>query len=615
VGKMINTAYFLAVLFIFLRMVTFFTMVPVLFPKGTPNTLKMLFTLLISFILLPGVNSSGIAGAINNNYVLILYCVNEVITGLILGYLTSLCFNIVRMAGQLMDMQMGFAMLSMFDPTSNSNVTLLERLLYWVSLIMFLIIDGHHMLLRALVESFNAVGIGKSILFQDTIMYVINTFIQYFALGLKIAIPIVLIIIITDLTLGLIARTVPQLNVMVLGLPIKIIVGLTCFSFALPFIIKAIVYSFNYLPDIFKEVYKVAPLMLIFASEEKTEDATPRKKSEARKKGQVAKSKEVSLALTLLTSTILIVTLGGFVGNNLKYTLTYFLGNGFETNLDYNNLENLLLIVLWRIGITFLPVVVPIMVMGVFANYIQTGFMFSGETIKPKLSKLNPMNGFQRMFSTRTVVELFKDLGIVSVVGYVGYKFIKDNYRYILTLGNVKIGAIPMIFKDLAVSIFFKITLIMIVLALADYIYQRYMFGKDLKMTKQEIKEEFKQDEGDPQIKSKIKQKQRELATRRMMQQIPDATVVVTNPTHIAVALKYEEGKSEAPIVVAKGSDYVAIKIKEIAKESNVPILENKPLARLIFNEVELEKPIPAEMYQAVAEILAVVYKLQKRKK
>lgn len=611
---MINTAYFMAVLFIFLRMVTFFTMVPVLFPKGTPNTMKVLFTALISFILMPGINSAGLAGAISDNYVLILYCINEIITGLVLGYLTSLCFNIVRMAGQLMDMQIGFSMLSFFDPTSNSNVTLLERLLYWVSLIVFFIVDGHHMLIRALIESYNAVGIGKSILFQDTIMYSVNTFIQYFTIGLKIAIPIVLIIIITDLTLGLISRTVPQLNVMILGLPIKIIVGLTCFSFALPFILKSIVDAMGHLPDIFKEVYKAAPLMFVFASEEKTEEATPRKKSEARKKGQIAKSKEVSLALTLLTSTLLIITLGGFVGNNLKNTLTYFLGNGFETNLDYNNLKSLTLIVIWRLAITFLPVVIPIMVAGIFASYIQTGFILSSETIKPKLSKLYPLNGFKRMFSTRTAVELVKDLAIVSVVGYVGYKFIMDNYRYILTMGNLKVGAIPMIFKDLAVDIFFKVTLIMIILALADYLYQRYMYNKDLKMTKQEIKEEFKQDEGDPQIKSKIKQKQRELATRRMMSQIPDATVVVTNPTHIAVALKYEEGKSEAPIVVAKGSDYVAIKIKEIAKESNVPILENKPLARMIFNEVELDNAIPVSMYAAVAEILALVYKMKGKK-
>ena len=165
---------------------------------------------------------------------------------------------------------------------------------------------------------------------------------------------------------------------------------------------------------------------------------------------------------------------------------------------------------------------------------------------------------------------------------------------------------------SLIVSIFFKITIVMITIALADYIYQRYQFNKDLRMTKQEIKEEYKQSEGDPQIKGKIRQKQKEMAMRRMMQEVPKATVVVTNPTHISVAIKYEEGKN-APIVVAKGADNVALRIKELAKENDVPIIENKPLARLMYKEVELDEEVPVEMYQAVAEILALVYKLEKK--
>jgi flagellar biosynthetic protein FliR/FlhB len=431
---------------------------------------------------------------------------------------------------------------------------------------------------------------------------------------LKIAIPLVLIILITDLTLGLVARTVPQLNVMILGMPIKILVGLTCFSLALPIILKAVVYVLSTLPDIYQQIYKALPLMLIFASEEKTEEATPRKKQDARKKGQVAKSKEISLALTLLTSTIILATLGGFIGNNLKDTLTYFMTNGFNIDASYDNLTKLSITVIWRTALAILPVALPIMIMGVFANYIQTGFLLTGETIKPQLSKLNPLNGFKRIFSSRTVVELIKDLVIVSVVGYVGYTFVKDNYDDILNMGNLKVTAVPVVFSQLALGIFLRITLIMIVLALADYLYQRYMHNKDLRMTKQEIKEEYKQDEGDPQIKSKIKQKQREMAMGRMMQQVPNATVVVTNPTHIAVALKYEEGVNEAPTIVAKGSDHVAIKIKEIAKQNDIPIIENKPLARLIYSEVDIDSPIPMEMYQAVAEILALVYKMKKKK-
>jgi flagellar biosynthetic protein FliR/FlhB len=603
----------MAVLLVFLRLLTFFIVIPIFFPKGTPNTMKMVLAAVMAFILIPGIDLSGIQ-AIDDNFVLFMYCFNEIITGLALGFITNITFNVIRMAGQLMDVQMGFAMVSMFDPTSNTNVTFIERLVYWISFIVFFLVDGHHMLIACLIRSFDFVHIGKTMIFQETIQLTINAFVQYFVLGLKLGLPIVLIVLLTDITLGLVARTVPQLNVMILGLPVKILVGLTCFTLALPMLLKGIIGIFNGIPDVYQSIFKAVPLIFIFASEEKTEQATPKKKSDARNKGQIAKSKEIALALTLLASTLIIVTLAGYVGNSLKSTLIYFLGNGFMKDLTYETLSSLLVIVLIRIGLVFLPVVLPILVMGVFANYIQTGFLVTGETIKPKLSKLNPLNGFKRMFSSRTFVELIKDVAIVSVVGYVGYSYVKDNLSSIFTLTALRIGEIPAAFLKITLGVFYRVTLIMIIIAVIDYVYQLYMHNKDLKMTKQEIKEEYKQSEGDPQIKGKIKQKQREIAMRRMMQSVPDATVVVTNPTHIAVALKYVEGKDSAPKVVAKGTDFVAIKIKEIAKENDVPILENKALARMIHSEVEIEEDIPMSMYQAVAEILALVYKLKKKK-
>lgn len=576
--------------------------------------MKVFFSLVFSYILMPGINYSTIASSINGNLSFALLCVNEVMSGLLLGYMVSLCFSFIRMAGSFVDMQIGLSMLSMFDPNSKSNATLLDRLMYWTALTIFFIVDGHHMLINALIESFSVVNLGKSMLNGDSLMFVVDVFIKYFAIGIKITLPIVLIIIIADLTLALISRTVPQINVMILGLPIKILVGLASFSLALPLLIKGIVAAFSHIPEILRQVYKFAPLMIIFASEDKTEEATPRKKREARKKGQVPKSKEIGLVLTLLTCTILIDLLSSFASGNLKSTFYYFLNDGIKQDLTYNNLKAISLKFLWRFAIIYLPIALPIMVVGILANYMQTGFLFTTEPLKPKLSKLNPINGFKRIFSMRTLVELLKDLVLVTIVGYVGYKFLKDNYVNILNMGNLSIVAIGPAFKSLVVSIFKKITMIMAVIALADYIYQRRTYNKDLKMTKQEVKEEYKQDEGDPQIKGKIRQKQREMAARRMMQAVPDATVVVTNPTHIAVALKYKEGETEAPIVLAKGAGYVAIKIKEIAKESEIPIIENKPLARLMYEEVDINSEIPTGMYQAVAEILALVYKLKGKK-
>ena len=609
---MINTVYFLAVLMVFLRLVTFCAAVPIFFPKGTPNVMKIFIAGILALVIAPVVSTSNL-DSVNNNLQLMVIAVNEVITGLVLGYITNICFDIIRLAGQMMDIQMGLAMINMFDPNSNSNSTLLDRLLYWISFLVFLMVDGHHVLIKSLVQSFTNVALGKSIFTLGSLNVLMNAIINYFVIGLKIAIPIVLIILITDITLGLISRTVPQLNVMILGLPVKILVGLTIFSMAVPGFIKLMIVTFNGLPHIFNDIFKAVPVILIFASEEKTEDATPRKKRDARKKGQVAKSKEVPLALTLMVTTLVMAVLGGYVGDKLKESLNYYLSNNFG-ELTYGSLQGIAVTTLLRIAAIFLPIVVPIMIFGVLGNYIQTGFLFTSEPLKPDFKKLNPISGFKKMFSMRSVVELLKQLALVSIVGYVGYSFINSNYADMFRMSNLTVNEIPKVFGNLVISIFVKITMIMVAIALIDYIYQRYMYNKDLKMTKQEIKEEFKQDEGDPQIKSKIKQKQREIASRRMMANVPDATVVITNPTHISVAIKYDDTNMGAPKVIAKGTDFTALKIKEIAKENDIPIIENKPLARLIYSEVELEAEIPVEMYQAVAEILAVVYKLKKKK-
>jgi len=610
---LIDVAYFSAFILVFLRISTFFIIVPIFFPKGTPNTVKMAFTAITAFILLPMVNYTNVS-IINNNYALVASIAGEITTGLTLGFITNLCFFSIRMAGQLIDFQMGLSMINIFDPSSGSSTTLLEHLLYWTSLVMFLTIDGHHILFQAIAESFNIIGLGKFILSNASIMIVIKAFIEFFAIGLKIAIPIILIVLITDITLGLVSRTVPQLNVMVLGLPIKILVGLTTVAFALPLILKTIMISFNTLPEVLKGLYKALPLMIIFSSDDKTEEATPKKKGEARKKGQVPRSKEVGLTFTLLTTTLVLLGMGSYISQSLMATLNTFLGSFLNKQLDYGSLQQITLITLWRIAIVFLPIVAPIMIAGIIANYAQVGFMITKDPLKPQLSKLNPLKGLQRMFSKRTFVELIKDLVIISIVGYVGYGFVKDNYQSILNYGNLRTAVVLSAFGKTVISLLSKISMVMVVVAVMDYGFQRFQFNKEMRMTKQEVKEEFKQQEGNPEVKSKIKQKQRQMATRRMMQQIPNATVVVTNPTHIAVALKYVEGEDEAPKVVAKGAESLAVKIKEIAKEHDVPIIENKTLARFIYSEVELDSAVPFEMYQVVAEILALVYKLKKKK-
>lgn len=600
---------------VLLRISAFFMGIPIFFPKSTPAMAKVGFCVIFTFLIVPGVNYENV-NLITNNTGLIVFAISEVITGLILSYIVKFCFFSAQMAGQLMDFQVGFSMMSMFDPISNENVTLLGRLLYWVSMVMFFVVDGHHMLIRAIIDSFNSVNIGRFILNQQSSMMVVKVFIEFFTLGVKIAIPIILIIIITDLCMGLVSRTVPQLNVMILGMPIKILVGLSCFALVLPTILNLIVNSFYTIPDIIKALYKVLPLLIIISSDsgEKTEEATPKKKSDSKKKGQVAKSKELSSTITLFTVTLLMIMLGAYMLENLKGLLSLFLNNYLTLSVNEYTFKNMLLVSLIRFGLLTLPILVPIMLMGIIASLMQSGFIFTGEPLKADFKKLSPISGFKKIFSTRSLVDLLKNLAIITIIGFVAYDFIESNYLSIMNYGSLKIDAILAVFGELVVDIFFKIAIIMLIISIIDFTYQKYKHNKELKMSLQEIKEEYKQQEGDPQIKSKIKQKQREMASGRMMQQVPDATVVITNPTHLAIAIKYEQGGEGAPIIVAKGADNVAIKIKEIAKENQVPIFENKPLARLIYKQLDIGSEIPAEMYGAVAEILALVYKLKKRK-
>lgn len=611
---MIDTSYFLALTFIFIRITAVLVVTKVFFPSGTPNILKGVLGMILSMSIIVGIDYSNVA-EITSNYALVANMVTEVILGCVLGYIVNLVFEVVKMAGAFMDMQIGLSMMNMMDPTTKTNVTILGNISYMISMIIFFIIDGHHILIKCLIQSFNIIPIGIEVDFSQSFRVILETFVNYFVIGVKIAIPVVLIIIITDVCMGLVSRTVPALNVMILGMPIKMVVGLVTFVAILPILVKTISYGFDMIPDIFEKIFQalpVAPIVLIFAGEEKTEEATPKKKSDARKKGQIARSKDVGIAITMIACTFVIMLMSSIVISNFRDVMVYFLQSGILQDVNETSLKAITITVLMKTAYCILPLVLPIMLAGIAASLMQTGFLVTGEPLKPSLGKLNPISGFKNMFSKKNFVELAKNLAVVSVIGFLGYQYIKDNYDSILQMTNSYLPAIGPEVQKLVLGIFLQVSIVLVIIAAMDYFVQYKFYQKDLRMTKQEIKEEYKQMEGDPQIKGKIKQKQREMATRRMMQSVADATVVITNPTHLAIAIKYEDGEMEAPKVVAKGADLVALKIKEIAKENDVPIMENKPLARMLFEQVDIDREIPQDMYQAVAEILAMVFKLKK---
>lgn len=347
--------------------------------------------------------------------------------------------------------------------------------------------------------------------------------------------------------------------------------------------------------------------------DDKTEKATPKKKSDARKKGQVFQSREMSASLILIIMIVSVNAFGsiiyGEISSYIKKAFTEYLTNkdAFDTGI----LAKLFIDGLIVLAKTSLPLLLIAMLSGMLVGYAQVGILFTLESLKPKGDRINPFSGFKRIFSMRSVVELVKSLIKIIIVTCVTYSYLKSKTNEVVALMNNDLPDILAFIGNAAFSVALRICAAMLIVGFLDYLYQRYDYEKSLKMTKQEVKEEYKQMEGNPEIKSKIKQKQRQMSMKRMMQEIPKADVVITNPTHFAVAIKYDTEKASAPFVVAKGQDYIAQRIKQIANENKVQIVENKPLARTLYSTVDIGQPIPPELYQAVAEILAFVYNLK----
>ncbi len=349
-----------------------------------------------------------------------------------------------------------------------------------------------------------------------------------------------------------------------------------------------------------------------FADGEKTEEPTAKKRADAAKKGQVGRSTELTTAFVLLIGFFILKLLWEYIYGNIAEYTVYTFGH-LNRSMDTESITELFLGIMLLLAKTSLPIMLAIMAIGLAVNFYQVGLIFSTEKLEPKLDNLNPINGFGRMFSKRSLVELVKSLFKIAIIGAFLYNYLKDEIPFLPQFIYYDLATSLTEVSKIVFMMAFQIVAVILILGILDYGYQKWQTTQDLKMTKQEVKDEFKQSEGDPQIKGKIRQKQRQMAMSRMMQEVPKADVIVTNPTHFAVALKYQKGMP-APVVVAKGQDLVAQKIKEIARENRVAIVENKPLARSLYAAVEIGGEVPQELYQAVAEVLAYVYRLKRRR-
>ncbi|WP_248511261.1 flagellar biosynthesis protein FlhB [Sporosarcina sp. NCCP-2222] len=355
-------------------------------------------------------------------------------------------------------------------------------------------------------------------------------------------------------------------------------------------------------------------LDLQFFAGEKTEKATPKKRQDSRKKGQVLKSQDVTSAIVLLFVFLFLFFAAGFMRDHFfvffEHTFNEYLS---IDQLDHEGVMLIYLQMVKQMAYILLPVMLIAVIAGVAGNLVQFGLLFTGEPLKFDLKKIDPIKGLKRIFSVRALVELLKSLLKITFIGSVTTFIVMMNIDKVLGLAFKTPHDTLVTVGQLVALMGIVASFVLLFISVLDYFYQKYDYEKNLRMSKQDIKDEYKNTEGDPIIKSRIKQRQREMAMRRMMQEVPKADVVITNPTHYAIALKYDDKDMDAPVIVAKGVDFVAQKIKLIAKEHDIVMVENRPLARALYDETEIGDRIPEQFFKTVAEILAYVYRIQRK--
>ncbi|MDR1657995.1 MAG: flagellar biosynthesis protein FlhB [Deltaproteobacteria bacterium] len=351
-------------------------------------------------------------------------------------------------------------------------------------------------------------------------------------------------------------------------------------------------------------------------SGEKSEEATGHKLHQAREKGQVPKSMEINAAVVLLAAAAGLALLGPLGWERVVRIFRHFFWRFSEISSSSTEMLATIKLAAWESLILIIPFAMIILIVSVAINIYQLGgFMMVSDTLAPKFDRLNFISGFGRLFKVKTLVECLKSIFKMTIIFLVGYLVIRDHIDDFVLMVDMNPLTIGITVLKISLEIFIKTCLLLLVLAALDYGYQRWQFMQDMKMTKQEVKDEYKQIEGDPLIKNRIRQAQREASKKRQLNDVPKADVVVANPTHFAVALMYDRSKAPAPMVVAKGQDFMAQRIKDIAKENGVPVFENKPLAQALYRAVEVGQLIPVEFYKAVAEVLSYIYRVKGRRK
>lgn len=602
---------FKILLLIMIRVSSFIVVSPVFFPKGINNIFKIIFSFAFSLILF-SIIAPDIKITVQNEVQYIFLIFSEVIIGILIGIFVNLLFQLFSGIGSILDSQGGFSSAQIFDPMTNNNSSVIEKFFYWISLSVFIILNGHHYFIRAFIFSYDKIKIGDLNFTSNLLDSFVNTTFIIFRSSFMIIVPIIIVLIFVDVILGIISRIIPKINIIVISFPFKIVVTVGLLIISVKIIFNKFLSLYVDFNDLIFRIFSFAPVLFVF-SDDKTEEPTPQKIKKTREEGNVAKSAFLISAISLV-GIVIIIMMGGFILNEFKNILIHFLRDGVAYNYGPYDVVDIFKSVVFKSLMLIIVPSIVFVVLAIISNIVQTGFLITPKSLKPSFRDLNPISNIKNIFSIKALFDLFRDSIVIAILCYISYKFILDNIEEFFRISNFRIKYSFSSIVPLFMSIFLKIFMIVGVIGIVDFAIEKFRYKKKLKMTKQEVKEEFKQMEGDPEVKAQIKQRAKQIIMQNMMSNVKDSSVIITNPTHISVALRYKQGKDSAPRLVAKGINHMAYRIKEIAQENNVPIVEDKYLARFIYKNVELEEEIPQEIYKAVADILTYIFKLNNKR-
>ena len=602
---------FKILLLIMIRVSSFIVVSPVFFPKGINNIFKIVFSFAFSLILF-SIIAPDIKITVQNEVQYIFLIFSEVIIGILIGIFVNLLFQLFSGIGSILDSQGGFSSAQIFDPMTNNNSSVIEKFFYWISLSVFIILNGHHYFIRAFIFSYDKIKIGDLNFTSNLLDSFVNTTFIIFRSSFMIIVPIIIVLIFVDVILGIISRIIPKINIIVISFPFKIVVTVGLLIISVKIIFNKFLSLYVDFNDLIFRIFSFAPVLFVF-SDDKTEEPTPQKIKKTREEGNVAKSAFLISAISLV-GIVIIIMMGGFILNEFKNILIHFLRDGVAYNYGPYDVVDIFKSVVFKSLMLIIVPSIVFVVLAIISNIVQTGFLITPKSLKPSFRDLNPISNIKNIFSIKALFDLFRDSIVIAILCYISYKFILDNIEEFFRISNFRIKYSFSSIVPLFMSIFLKIFMIVGVIGIVDFAIEKFRYKKKLKMTKQEVKEEFKQMEGDPEVKAQIKQRAKQIIMQNIMSNVKDSSVIITNPTHISVALRYKQGKDSAPRLVAKGINHMAYRIKEIAQENNVPIVEDKYLARFIYKNVELEEEIPQEIYKAVADILTYIFKLNNKR-